>query len=173
VGDTAIVILVGYAILAALGSLAALAVFVSTRGRRAVDVERLTHRETTWLWIVLVLLLALLLATIVFVPYGAEAKDGRQVVRVTARQFAFDIRPARIEAAVPAEFRLTAPDVNHGFGVYDEDDVLIFQVQVMPGKTQKVVHTFDRPGRYHVLCLEFCGVGHHAMTGSFDVEAPR
>jgi cytochrome c oxidase subunit 2 len=39
----------------------------------------------------------------------------------------------------------------------------------MPGKTQKLVHTFSDPGTYEILCLEFCGVGHHKMTATFEV----
>jgi len=31
--------------------------------------------------------------------------------------------------------------------------------------------TFDEPGIYHVVCNEFCGVGHRTMHGTFEVEA--
>jgi cytochrome c oxidase subunit 2 len=92
-------------------------------------------------------------------------------VRVTGVQFAWAIDPARVLAGVPVEFQLQATDVNHGFGVYDEDGVLEFQVQVMPGVTQTAVHTFEEPGVYEVLCLEFCGRNHHEMVATIQVEA--
>jgi cytochrome c oxidase subunit 2 len=47
--------------------------------------------------------------------------------------------------------------------------VLQFQAQVGADQTQKIVHTFHRPGTYEVLCLEFCGVDHHKMTTTFEV----
>ena len=57
------------------------------------------------------------------------------------------------------------------FGVYDDEHRLVFQAQVVPGKTQKVVHTFRRPGHYQVLCLEFCGLKHHEMLSTLRVTA--
>ena len=29
--------------------------------------------------------------------------------------------------------------------------------------------SLDTPGTYKILCLEFCGVGHHNMVGQFEV----
>lgn len=168
-GSTAWVIAIGYVATVVIVVLAAVAVALSTRRGQEIDPRALARRETTWLWVVLVLLGSLLAATILFTPYGESAGADRQVVRVTSFQFGFQVRPTEVEAGRPVEFRLTSRDVNHGFGVYDEDDVLVLQVQVMPGRTQKAVHTFQRAGRYRILCLEFCGVGHHLMTGSFTV----
>ena len=68
-------------------------------------------------------------------------------------------------------FELTSADVNHGFGVYDADGVLLFQVQVIPGDVQEIVHTFERPGTYEILCLEYCGAAHHLMRNTFEVTA--
>ena len=67
---------------------------------------------------------------------------------------------------------VTSKDVSHGFAVYNSDNVLLFQIQAVPGTTSHIVYTFKVPGRYQVVCLEFCGVGHHDMIGSFQVAAP-
>jgi cytochrome c oxidase subunit 2 len=48
---------------------------------------------------------------------------------------------------------------------------LLFQTQAMPGYINKVAYVFDEPGQHRVLCMEFCGVGHHDMTDTFDVVA--
>ena len=37
--------------------------------------------------------------------------------------------------------------------------------------TSHIVYTFKVPGRYQVVCLEFCGLDHHKMIGSFQVRA--
>ena len=168
--DEAILIGLVYLALVALVAVVGIGLWLSTRSRRSADAHRLAERETTWLVIVLAVLTALLAATIFFVPYGESAGDGNaRVVAVVARQFGWQIRPARVPAGQPVEFRLTSMDVNHGFGVYDPDDRLIAQVQVMPGRTQRLVHTFDEPGIYRILCLEFCGFAHHGMVGQIEV----
>ncbi len=172
-GRTAIIIAVSYGILGGavvliLGGL----VWSSTVGRRReVDARKLGERERTWFGIVLVLLVALLFATIFFTPYGRGAGDakGDQRVDVTAQQFAFVIARTTVKAGVPVQFRLRATDVNHGFAVFDSHHTFLFQVQVMPGKTQLYRHTFDKPGVYTVECFEYCGVGHDEMRGSFRV----
>ena len=68
----------------------------------------------------------------------------------------------------PVAFVTRSQDVNHGFGVYRGHE-LIAQIQVVPGKSSTLVHTFHRTGVYTVLCLEFCGVGHAAMRATFEV----
>jgi cytochrome c oxidase subunit II len=171
VGSTAVLIAVAYglAVLAAIGLAIVLA--VSTVGRKEpVDTERLAHRERTWLYIVIAIMLALLFATIWFTPYGqGGTKAGDVVVSVSSRQFLWTVKPSTIPALRRIEFRLTSEDVNHGFGIYDDRNHFVAQVQVVPGKTQEFFHTFTRPGKYQILCLEFCGFGHALMRGEFTV----
>lgn len=173
VNDTALVITVAYAIACVLGSAVAIGVWRSTAHREAgqTDVGNWSRRETGWFVIVLAVLFVLFLGTIFLVPYGETAGPGKQVVRVTGVQFAWAIEPAEVVAGRPVEFLATSSDVNHAFGVYDDEQRLVFQAQVIPGKTQKIVHTFRRPGVYKVLCLEFCGLRHHEMLTTFEVRA--
>jgi cytochrome c oxidase subunit 2 len=84
-------------------------------------------------------------------------------------QFAWAVTPAEVRAGVPVEFLMTTRDVNHGFGLYDPDGTFLTQAQVVPGQTQKLVWTFDEPGTYEVLCLEFCGAKHHEMVTTIEV----
>jgi cytochrome c oxidase subunit II len=37
----------------------------------------------------------------------------------------------------------------------------------------RLVYTFARPGRYRVLCLEYCGLAHHGMNSEFEVTATQ
>jgi cytochrome c oxidase subunit 2 len=170
-GRIAIVIAVSYAILGgALVVVIGAIVWSSTLGRRReIDAKKLGERERTWFGIVVVLLVALLFATIFFTPYGRSAGSNGQRVDVTAQQFAFLVPGKTLKAGEPVDFRLTSRDVNHGFAVYNSDDEFLFQVQVMPGKTQEYVYTFEKPGTYHIVCFEYCGVGHDQMAGAFRV----
>ncbi len=146
-------------------------VWLSTRKRdREADTALLARREKGWLVAAVVILVSLLFATIFFTPYGESAGARKQVVQVNGFQFGWTIEPAAFEANVPVEFRLNALDVNHAFAVYNSDDELLFQVQVVPERTQKRVYTFKRPGTYRVLCFEFCGLFHDAMLATFTVK---
>ncbi|HYB56759.1 MAG TPA: hypothetical protein VEK12_11345 [Alphaproteobacteria bacterium] len=68
------------------------------------------------------------------------------------------------------EFEVSSKDVNHNFAIYNSAGELIAQVQAMPNYTNRLFHTFNVPGHYYVLCLEFCGVAHHVMNTEFDVK---
>lgn len=169
-GTTATIIAIAYLVVVVISIAIAVYVVRTTRTRaKSADTEKLARAEKGWLGIVIVLLVALLFGTIFFIPYFNDPAD-RQVVEVEAVQFGWKVPPTTIVAGTPVEFALTSPDVNHGFGIYDENHVLLFQVQVIPGHEQRGVYTFEKPGTYSILCLEFCGVGHHLMKGQLTVE---
>jgi cytochrome c oxidase subunit II len=174
VNSTAVVIGVAYLVAVVLGSLLALVLARSAARPADVDHGKLARRENTWLGIVVVLLVGLLLSTIWLTPYGKDpaAAAGGRVVNVSAAQFAWTVEPSRLPAGEPLEFRIRAGDVSHGFGLYDPDDKLVFQVQAVPDKLQKEWATLSKPGVYRIVCLEFCGVGHHLMLDRLVVTAP-
>ncbi len=136
-----------------------------------VDTHRLERGEKAWFLIAIAALGALLLLTLPFLPYGKNsAESGQQRVNVEAMQFAFVVDPPTVTAGTPVRFSVIATDVNHGFAVYDADNILRFQVQALPDHSTDIVHTFKKPGRYQIVCLEFCGVGHHKMVGTLVVR---
>jgi cytochrome c oxidase subunit 2 len=175
-GPTATVIAIAYAAVVAICVVLYFGLYRSTvRPAGRANTHALAEGENLWLLVAVALLVALLLATIFLVPYGNSApEEGKRVVNVTGTQFAWRIEPegGAIEVGEPVEFLAHAPDddVNHGFAVYEQDGPLVFQIQMQPGKRQRAVHTFTEPGTYEVLCLEFCGVGHHNMTATFEVR---
>lgn len=105
-----------------------------------------------------------------------------KVVYVMAYQFGFNMANKEIDPESPiaeaieikagelVEFRVTSKDVNHGFGVYNDQTQLITQVQAMPGYVNRLRWKFDKPGMYKVLCLEYCGKGHQDMRTVFIVK---
>jgi cytochrome c oxidase subunit 2 len=171
-GTTATVIAVAYTLVSVVAIIVVLLVVRSTRGREpdlGVDTQALRETERTWFVAVVVLLAAVLFATIFFIPYGRSASAGAQIVDVQAVQFAWLIPSRPIKAGRQVEFRLTSKDVNHSFAVYTQSGELLFQVQVMPDEVQKYVYTFSKPGLYRVVCLEYCGVDHDKMQGELKV----
>ena len=171
-GRTAIIVAVFYGILAVLSLMLVLVVWLSTRKRdRSVDTALLARREKAWFGVTVALLVSLLFATIFFTPYGKSAPARKQVVRVQGFQFGWLIEPKTLRANVTVEFQLRSLDVSHAFAVYNSDDELLFQVQMVPDRTQKAFYTFKKPGRYQVLCFEFCGLFHDQMRSTFEVKS--
>jgi len=171
-GDTAQTITIFYAVLLVAGTIVSVAIAWSTLGRRPqTDTKKLAHREQYWLLAVLGILAILLFSTIFLAPYGESAGANGQVVRVAAFQFGWKISPATVRIDQPVEFRLDSADVSHGFGIYDDNDVLLKQVQVMPDHQQRLVYTFHEPGVYRILCMEYCGIGHARMQATIRVTA--
>lgn len=97
---------------------------------------------------------------------GAEVHE----VDVEAIQFGWNISETDFKVGDSVEFNVTTPDVTHGFGIYDEEMELIAQTQAMPEYENTVYMTFDDPGTYTILCLEYCGLGHHLMTAEITVQ---
>lgn len=169
-GTTATWIAITYSLAVVAGTWLAIGIWRSTReGHKELDAELAAHREKAWLGIVIAFLVTTLLGTILIVPYGESAGPDGQVVNVVARQFGFTLTPATVAAGKPVEFRMTSEDANHGFAVTTQDNKLLFQAQIVPEHTQHVVHTFDDPGTYKIVCFEFCGVGHHVMLSQIEV----
>ena len=179
--STQTVIAIGFATLVAVSLAIAIRIIRSTseRERRTpADIERIRERENAWAIGVVVALVVLMGITAFAIPYEETSADGAQEVKVTAFQFGWQLEPNRVRAGEPVAFEMRSKDVQHGFGIYDGAE-LIAQVQVParePGSEdplsedeQRIVRTFDEPGTYEVLCLEFCGVRHHEMTATFEV----
>lgn len=101
-------------------------------------------------------------------PHTAPGADA-MVVNITSGQWWWDTDTTEIPMGQQVEFRVTSEDVNHGLSIYDDQMRLLVQVQAMPNCTNSVVYTFDAPGIYQILCMEFCGIAHHDMTYEFEV----
>jgi cytochrome c oxidase subunit 2 len=124
-------------------------------------------------------LAVVLVLTLSRTPYASAADDtpARKIDAVGwmwAWDFQVDGASASLPLEVPAralvEFAVTSKDVNHGFGIYDLEGRLIAQTQAMPGYVNHLRVRFEKPGTYHVLCLEYCGVGHTVMMAEISVQ---
>ena len=167
---TQVLITIAYTVIVIAVIYVSVFVIRSTRRPHEVDSDALAEGETRWGLIVVTLLVLLTMLTIFSTPYfTSSAEDERaQVVRVDGVQFAWVIKPNRVEAGRPVEFPLRSKDVNHAFALY-RGNRLEVQVQVPPDFEQRLLHTFDEPGRYRVVCLEFCGFNHHLMQSQIEV----
>ena len=60
---------------------------------------------------------------------------------------------------------LSSLDWQHGFSLQPQN----INLQVHPGYDMVVTITPDKSGTYHIVCNEFCGLGHHTMVGKLLV----
>lgn len=92
----------------------------------------------------------------------------RYAVYVVARQFAFEpgtVEPIRLPAGSTVTFYLTSADVIHGFQVVGTN----VNVMAIPGQVSRFTVVFEAPGRYGLVCNEYCGAAHHTMEGQLLV----
>jgi cytochrome c oxidase subunit 2 len=68
-----------------------------------------------------------------------------------------------------AEYRIwmSSADTLHGFSLVGGGQNL--NVEVAPNHAYGVLLTPAKPGSYLIVCNEYCGLGHHKMTGRIHV----
>jgi cytochrome c oxidase subunit 2 len=120
-------------------------------------------------WALVVLGVVVMTMTLREWPHDASAPADALTITATGTQWSWEMSTQEIPAGKPVVFAVTSSDVNHGFGLYDESGAILFQTQAMPGYVNKVRYTFDKPGVYRVLCMEYCGLSHHEMIGELHV----
>lgn len=72
--------------------------------------------------------------------------------------------PVMIKAGEFVEFSATSEDVTYGFGVFRKDNSMVFQMQVLPGRTNTIIWKFDETGMYDVRSTEYSGPRHSDMV---------
>ena len=99
--------------------------------------------RTRLIWVMIVFGMVLSVISLREWPHTNAGEDAI-VVNITSGQWWWDTDTTELPIGKQVEFHVTTEDVNHGLGIYDPEMRLLVQVQVMPGYTNKVVHTFDR-----------------------------
>jgi cytochrome c oxidase subunit 2 len=87
-------------------------------------------------------------------------------VYYVAHIFSFDPPRLTIPRGAHVTFYVTSPDVEHGFSITET----AVNTMVTPGWVSSVSHTFTTPGRYLLVCNEYCGAGHQVMAGQIEVK---
>jgi cytochrome c oxidase subunit 2 len=151
--------------------------FVAMKSREKRDYEPIKKKwykaRTFYGSVLVIFMLAVTIYTLRDLPYNQPVYgEGNEptVVEVEAFQFGWNMSQTEFSAGEPIEFEVTAADVTHGFGIYDEDMNLLAQTQAMPEYTNTVYITFDEPGTYEILCMEYCGLAHHIMIQEIVVK---
>ena len=102
-----------------------------------------------------------------FADPGVSVDARGATVIAVSMMFAFVPNEIRVPAGRPVTFRLTSPDVTHGFQIVGTNG----NTMVVPGYVSQFTTVFRTPGEYLVVCNEYCGLGHHTMAAKLIVEA--
>lgn len=127
-----------------------------------------------------VVLAALLVFGLGLLPDWAESGN-RLKIHVTGEQWWWRVTYERADgttvsdsneihmpAGEPVEFVLTADEVIHSFWI----PPIGGKMDMIPGRTNRLVLTAEKPGTYRGVCAEFCGTSHALMAFSAIVHEP-
>ncbi len=94
-----------------------------------------------------------------------QVAPGRYEAHVVAKMFSFKPSPLKVPKGSVVDFYVTSTDVVHGFYIQGTD----VNLMAIPNTVNYARTHFDRPGKYQIVCHEFCGMGHQDMVGEVVV----
>jgi cytochrome c oxidase subunit 2 len=138
------------------------------------------HKLEFW-WTLIPLLFVILLSIVsvrIWYEILLEPENGL-VVEAVGHQFYFSFRYPQINGEVtdemhlplnvPVTLNLTSADVIHGFWV----PAMRLKNDTVPGLVTTIRFTPRLPGRYPIICTQFCGVLHSEMDKQVLVIEPK
>lgn len=78
-------------------------------------------------------------------------------ITVKSHQFILPSEKMIINVNDNVLFDVKSEDLTYGFGLFREDNSMLFQMQVVPGHRNDVIWHFDRPGVYTIRSTEYSG----------------
>lgn len=136
-------------------------------------IQRKSQSLRVWFfWVLIVAGVLIAVITMLDLPYAATRGDtpgDAATVDVEGKQWFWEVGDADLKAGDTVVFNVTSGDVNHGLGVYDPAMRMVGQTQAMPGYVNALSVTLAQPGTYKLLCMEYCGLVHHAMVSEITV----
>ena len=108
------------------------------------------------------------------VPYGETFTKGELVqlddnlyqLKYVAKMWVFDPPSVEIPVGSEVDIYLASNDVVHGLNIHEKN----VNMMAVPGAMNLTRVKFDKKGTYHVICHEYCGVGHQNMQGEIIVK---
>lgn len=101
---------------------------------------------------------------------GVEEKPfGELIVRMVAARYGFFPRDIKVPADTKITFRWVSLDVLHGVHM----PMTNMSTMILPGFVAEITTIFPKPGKYPLLCNEYCGRGHDHMWSNVTVVAKQ
>jgi len=83
--------------------------------------------------------------------------DKTFVIKVKDHQFIMPSEKLVINVNDKVLFDVQSEDLTYGFGLFRQDNTMMFQMQVVPGHRNDLLWHFDRPGTYSIRSTEYSG----------------
>lgn len=112
--------------------------------------------------------------TIPWVPSDVHAgdieADKEFLITVADHEFSLPSERLMIDCGDMVRFNVRSTDLTYGFGVFRQDDSMMFQMQVVPERDNKLVWEFHKNGVYNIRSTEYSGPEGYQMIVSNAVE---
>jgi len=84
-------------------------------------------------------------------------------ISINDHQFILPADTLRISTGDMAHFKVTSDDLTYGFGLFRQDNSMVFQMQVLPGHVNDVMWKFLKPEVLTIRSTEYSGWKSHNM----------
>jgi len=147
--------------LAILALMGGFAYKITRKGKEGVIKDTLFYSFVTFLIVLGVSLHIVTYNTIPWAPIDmnrAEIKADK-VFDIVAEKHHFILPEEKIviKCHEKALFKVTSNDLTYGFGLFRQDNSVVFQMQVVPGHMNDILWQFDKPGVYTIRSTEYSG----------------
>jgi cytochrome c oxidase subunit II len=134
---------------------------ITRKGKEGVIKNTLFYSFVTFLIILGVSLHIITYNTIPWAPIDmnrAELKPDKVFnISVEKHQFILPAEKMNIRCHEKALFKVTSNDLTYGFGLFRQDNSMVFQMQVVPGHMNDILWQFDKEGVYYIRSTEYSG----------------
>ena len=98
------------------------------------------------------------------IPWKAMDLDRKHIkadktfnISVANHKFVLPSEKLLINTNDKVMFNVTSEDLTYGFGLFREDNSMLFQMQVIPGHVNDILWQFVKPGVYSIRSTEYSG----------------
>jgi len=99
-------------------------------------------------------------------PGLRKIADGSYELYYVAHIFSFDPKHVVVPLGAHVTFYVTSEDVEHGFSIPETS----INTMVTPGWVSSLSYTFRKPGKFLLVCNEYCGAEHQLMAADIEVK---
>ena len=78
-------------------------------------------------------------------------------ISVENHEFKMPMEKLIIKTGEQVLFDVTSHDLTYGFGIFRQDNSMVFQMQVVPGHKNDILWQFVKPGLYSIRSTEYSG----------------
>ena len=86
-----------------------------------------------------------------------------------ARQKDYAVPDEMMKQGQTYRLHISSMDLQHGFSLQPVN----MNFQILPGYDHVLTISPTSSGDFSIICNEFCGIGHHMMTGKIHVKEPQ